>query len=151
MLSVPELLLMQTVGAVLATFTCVLSGLLSDRFGRRHVLIVVTAMIGILSFCIGSLENNAWIFVLSGFGLLGLCFGQSGGTLPHRFEREYRYTGVALSTDLGWLFGAAFAPIIALSLTIYFGVEFAGYYLLSGVVATLIALTIAERMHSISD
>ncbi len=150
-LSVPDLLLMQTVGAVLAIFTCVLSGLLADHFGRRRFLIVVTAMVGVLSFFIGTLQDNAWLFVLFGFGLLGLCFGQSSGTLPHRFEREYRFTGVALSTDLGWLFGAAFAPIIALSLTVWFGVEFAGYYLLSGVVATLIALFIAQRTHSSSD
>lgn len=150
-MSIPELLFMQTAGGVLAIFTCVLSGLLADRFGRRHFLMVVTAMVGVLSFFIGSMQDNAWIFVLFGFGLLGLCFGQSGGTLPHRFEREYRFTGVALSTDLGWLFGAAFAPIIAISLTVWLGVEYAGYYLLSGVVATLIALYIADRLPSISD
>ena len=108
-------------------------------------------MVGVLSFFIGSMQDNAWTFVLFGFGLLGLCFGQSGGTLPHRFEREYRFTGVSLSTDLGWLFGAAFAPIIALGLTIWLGIEFAGYYLLSGVVATLIALFIAQRMVSSRD
>ena len=150
-LSVPDLLLMQTVGAVLAIFTCILSGLLADRFGRRHFLIVVTAMVGVLSFFFGSLLDNAWIFMLFAFGMFGLCFGQSGGTLPHRFEREYRFTGVSLSTDLGWLFGAAFAPIIALSLTVWLGIEFAGYYLLSGVIATLIALFIAQRMPTFSD
>ena len=150
-LSVPDLLLMQTVGAVLAIFTCILSGLLADRFGRRRFLIVVTAMVGLLSFFFSALLYNAWIFVLFAFSLFGLCFGQSGGTLPHRFEREYRFTGVSLSNDLGWLFGAAFAPFIALSLTVWHGLEFAGYYLLSGVVATLIALFIAQRMPSYTD
>jgi len=150
-LPVPDLLMMQTAGAVLAIFTCILSGLLADRFGRRRFLIVVTAMVGVLSFFVGNLLDNAWIFVLFGFGLFGLCFGQSGGTLPHRFEREYRFTGVSLSTDLGWLFGAAFAPIIALTLTVWLGIEFAGYYLLSGVIATLIALFISQHIPSISD
>ncbi len=150
-LSIPELLLMQTVGAGLAILTCILSGLLADYYGRRRFQIVVTAMVCILSFFMVSLLDNAWIFILVGFGLLGLCFGQSGGTLPHRFERDYRFTGVSLSIDLGWLFGAAFAPIIALSLTIRFGIEWAGYYLLSGVVATLIALFISQHMPSYSD
>lgn len=150
-LSVPDLLFMQTIGAILAIFTCILSGLLADRFGRRHFLAVVTAMVGVLSFFISVWQENAWIFLLFGFGLLGLCFGQSGGTLPHRFGRDYRYTGVALSTDIGWIFGAAFAPIIALALTVEFGVEFAGYYLLSGVIATLIALFVTQRLPSYDD
>ena len=150
-LSVPDLLFMQTAGAILAILTCILSGTLADRFSRRRFLIVITAVVGVVSFFMGILLYNAWIFTLVGFGLFGLCFGQSGGTLPHRFEREYRFTGVSLSTDLGWLFGAAFAPIIALSLTVWFGIEWAGYYLLSGVLATLIALFIAQHMPSYSD
>ena len=150
-ISVPDLMLMLAVGSVLAIFTCILSGPLADRFGRRRLLIVVITLVGVLSFFMDGLHNNPWLFVLSGFGLLGLAFGQSGGTLPHRFEREYRYTGVGLSTDLGWLFGAAFAPLIALSLTVWFGIEFAGYYLLSGAVATLIALFISQRTSSFAD
>jgi len=143
-LSVPDLLFMLTAGAILATITCILSGPLADRFGRGRFLIVVTLMVGVLSFFLEGLLENAWLFVLTGFFLLGLCFGQSGGTLPHRFKSEYRFTGVSLSTDFGWLFGAAFAPVIALSLTVYVGLDYAGYYLLSGVVATLIALYIAQ-------
>jgi len=144
-MTVPDLLFMQTVGAVLATITCVMSGLLADHFGRVRFLIVVTLMVGVLSFFIEGLLENAWIFVLIGFVLLGLCFGQSGGTLPHQFKPEYRFTGVSLSTDFGWLFGAAFAPIIGLGLTVWLGLEFAGYYLLSGVLATLLALFIADK------
>ena len=145
-LPLPDLLLMQMAGSFLAVITCVLSGPLADRFGRRRFLIVVTVMIGILSFFIIGLLNHAWIFILLGFTLLGLSFGQSGGTLPHRFKAEYRFTGVSLTTDIGWLFGAAFAPIVALGLTIWLGLEFAGYYLMSGTVATLIALYIVQRM-----
>lgn len=143
---VPDLLVLQMAGGLLAVFTCILSGPLADRYGRRRFLIIVTAVIGVLSFFIVDLLENPWIFVLFGFCLLGLSFGQSGGTLPHRFKPEYRYTGVAVTTDLGWLFGAAFAPIVALGLTLWFGLEFAGYYLLSGVIATLVALYIVQRM-----
>ena len=149
-LPLPDLLLMQMAGSFLAVFTCVLSGPLADRFGRRRFLIVVTVVIGILSFFIIGLLDHAWIFILLGFTLLGFSFGQSGGTLPHRFKAEYRFTGVSLTTDLGWLFGAAFAPIVALGLTIWLGLEFAGYYLLSGAVATLIALYIVQRMSGVS-
>ncbi len=144
-LPVPDLLMMEVVGAVVAIFTCVMSGMLSDRFGRRPYLIVVIGMVGVLSFFIGDFLVNPWLFMLLGFALFGLCFGQSSGTLPHRFEKEYRYTAVLLSTDLSWIFGAAFAPIIAISLAVWFEPDFAGYYLLSGVLATLVALHLAKK------
>ena len=66
--------------------------------------------------------------------------------MPHRFKEQYRFTGVALTTELGWLFGAAFAPVVSLGLTIWLGIEFAGYYLLSGALASLVALYVVQRM-----
>ena len=142
---VPSILTMQIVGAALAIITCVLSGVLGDRFGRRRLLMIVTVLIGVLSFNITNLVTSAWVYLIIGFALLGFSLGQSAGTLPHRFKPEYRFTGVSLSTDISWLFGAAFAPIIAMSLTYWYGIEFAGYYLLSGVIATLVALYIVHR------
>lgn len=145
-LSVPDMLIIQMVGAFIAVFACILSGPLADRFGRRRYLMVISVLIGLLSFGIVDLLDTAWIYVLLGFTLLGLSFGQSGGTLPHRFKPEYRFTGVSLTQDLGWLFGAAFAPVIALGLTAWLGIEFAGYYLLSGALATLASLYVVQRI-----
>ncbi|HIF17673.1 MAG TPA: MFS transporter [Cycloclasticus sp.] len=142
---VADLLIIQVAGAVVAIFTCAMSGVLSDRFGRRPYQVTIFVMVGILSFFIGDFLANPWSFMLVGYALFGLCFGQSSGTLPHRFKKEYRYTAVLLSTDLSWIFGAAFAPIIAISLTVWFGPEYAGYYLLSGVLATLLALRLAKK------
>lgn len=150
--SVPDLLFMQTIGATLAILTCLISGILADRYDRRRFLAVITVVVGIFSSFIVALLGSSWEgFVLVGFCLLGLSFGQSGAMLPHRFEREYRYTGVAISNDLAWIFGAAFAPVIALSLTVWFGIEYAGYYLLSGAVASLIALYISRNVKTRTD
>ena len=142
--SIPDVLLIQMGGALLAVITCVLSGVLADRFGRRRFLILIISLVGILSFFIVELLESVWLFLLMGFILLGFAFGQSSGTLPHRFQMRYRFTGVSLTNDIAWLFGAAFAPIVALGLTHWFGLAYAGYYLLSGVVATLIALFIVQ-------
>ncbi|MFX5611049.1 hypothetical protein ABTD85_21720, partial [Acinetobacter baumannii] len=60
-------------------------------------------------------------FILVGFGLLGLSYGQAAGVVTSNFERRFRYTGAALTTDFGWLFGAAFAPLVALGLSSLFG------------------------------
>ena len=74
--------------------------------------------------------------------LLGLSYGQASGTVTSNFSPRYRYTGAALSTDLAWLVGAAFAPLVALGLSSRFGLGAVSLYLLSGVVCTLGALRI---------
>ena len=83
--------------------------------------------------------------MILGFVLLGLSFGQSSGAVASSFTPSYRYTGSALTSDLAWLFGAGFAPLVALSLSSRFGLPFAGAYLLSGAVCTLVALAINRR------
>ena len=37
------------------------------------------------------------------------------------FPARYRYTGAALTSDLAWLIGAGFAPLVALGLSAHFG------------------------------
>ncbi|MCG2907258.1 hypothetical protein KZ290_27920, partial [Escherichia coli] len=68
------------------------------------------------------------IFMVFGFLLLGLSFGQSSGSVASNFSRRYRYTGSALTTDLAWLFGAGFAPLVALILSSRFGLIASGAY-----------------------
>ena len=86
-----------------------------------------------------------------GFALLGLSFGQSSGAVASRFTRRYRYTGSALTSDLAWLFGAGFAPLVALFLATRFGLASSGAYLLSGAVCTIIALLLSHRLELRND
>ena len=83
-----------------------------------------------------------------GFALLGLSFGQSSGALSSNFQPRHRYTGSAFTSDLAWLFGAGFAPMIALWLSSQFGLIAAGAYLLSGAVVTLVALWLNRELAS---
>ncbi|NEI75070.1 MFS transporter, partial [Rhizobium lusitanum] len=73
---------------------------------------------------------------------LGLSYGQASGTVTANFSPRFRYTGAALSADLAWLVGAAFAPLVALGLSAKFGLVAVCVYLLSGAVCTLLALKI---------
>jgi MFS family permease len=86
------------------------------------------------------------VFILTGFVLLGLSYGQAAGAVTSNFEPRFRYTGAALTSDLAWLIGAAFAPLVALGLSARFGLAAVSVYLLSGVVATLVALYINHRL-----
>ena len=64
------------------------------------------------------------------------------GALAKLLCGRYRYTGAALTSDLAWLIGAGFAPLVALGLCANFGLSWLGAYLLSGALGTLIALGI---------
>lgn len=56
-------------------------------------------------------------------------FGQAAGSVSSRFSLGYRYSGAALTSDLSWLIGAGFAPLVALTLLSKFGLPFVGLLL----------------------
>jgi MFS family permease len=143
---IAQVLGVQILGAILAAGAVMLSGWLADRVGRRTLLGSMAALIALFSLITpwilgeGVIGNN--LFLIAGFILLGLSYGQASGTVTSNFSPHYRYTGAALSTDLAWLTGAAFAPLLALGLSYRFGLGAVSLYLLSGAVCTLIALRI---------
>jgi MFS family permease len=143
-------LVIQTVCAAVGVTAIVASGLIADRTGRRTVLAITAGMIAAFSGFAPQLLNagevGQWAFMLTGFALLGLSFGQSSGAVASSFPQQYRYTASALTSDLAWLFGAGFAPLVALALSARFGLVFAGAYLLSGAVCTVVALLINRQL-----
>ncbi|MEJ1167634.1 MULTISPECIES: MFS transporter [Variovorax] len=142
--SITEFLVVQMIGAVLGAGGIVASGLIADRVGRRFTLGGLAAMIAVFSGFAPTLLDGGRIgqdiFILLGFVLLGLSYGQAAGAVTSNFEPKYRYTGAALTADLAWLIGAAFAPLVALGLSANFGLAYVSVYLLSGAVGTLAAL-----------
>ncbi len=139
-----EFLAIEMLGAVLGAAAMPLSGLLADRIGRRSALGWLAAAIGVFSLFAPLLLGGSAIaqdaFILIGFVLLGLSYGQSAGAVTANFLPRFRYTGAALTADLAWLIGAAFAPLVALGLSARFGLVAVSAYLMSGVVCTLLAL-----------
>lgn len=144
-----QVLTVQLAGAVLAIVAIFASGLVADRIGRAKTLGGTAVLIGLFSLVVPALLNGGAAaqntFILVGFILLGLSYGQSHGVVSGSFPRRYRYTGAALTADIGWLIGAAFAPLVALGLAVNFGTIAVGAYVLSGAVCTVIALTMYER------
>jgi MFS family permease len=142
--NIRRFLVFELVGAVIGLLSIVLSGLLADRIGRRSVLGYTAAGIAVFSGFAPQLLDGGGageaLYMLFGFILLGLSFGQSSGAVTNNFPKRARYTGAALTSDLAWLFGAGFAPLAALALAESFGLLAAGGYLLSGALGTLVAL-----------
>lgn len=153
--TVGEFLVVQVVGALLAAAAMPMSGLLADIFGRRRTLGSVAIAIGLFALVTPPLLKGGALgqdmFILVGFILLGLSYGQAAGTVTSNFLPQFRYTGAALTADLAWLLGAAFAPLVALGLSAEFGLFSVSLYLLSGVACTLIALRVNRRRQTIKD
>ena len=146
--SAAEFLWVQVAGAAFGAVGIILSGVIADRIGRRNQLMAGAILIAIFSFSApflldaGGKGQDAYILI--GFFILGLTFGQSSGAVSSRFTQYYRYTGAALTSDLAWLIGAAFAPLVALGLASSFGIIFIGGYLISGAICTIAALSLTK-------
>src|ERR1700730_4879731 len=128
------------------------SGSVADRVGRRTLLrasaLAIAAFSGFAPQLLDGGGLGETVFMILGFILLGISFGQSSGAVASNFSRAYRYTASALTSDLAWLFGAGFAPLAALILSSRFGLLSAGAYLLSGAVCTLLALALNRRIEA---
>ena len=143
-------LLLELVGGIVLALTVTLSGIVADRIGRRNLLGLCAVAIAMFSFCtpalLGGSEVGQTAFILIGFALLGLSFGQAAGAVASNFASHNRYTGSALTSDLAWLVGAGFAPLVALAGYERFGLWAVCAYLLSGAVCTLAALAVNKRL-----
>ena len=137
-------LLVQIVGALVAIPCMFLSGWFADRFGRRTTLAVSGVLIAIYSgwtalmLAGGTLQG--YLFIIFGFALLGFAHAQAAGAVNSSFRSEFRYTGAMITSDIGWLLGAGFAPLVGLALAKFLGVDYVGLYLLSGAAGTLGAI-----------
>ncbi|UZK65889.1 MFS transporter [Sphingomonas sp. M1-B02] len=142
-------LLIEAAGTIVCVLAILASGLIADRVGRRAVLGVSAVLIGAYSgFAPQLLDAGGFgetIYMMVGFALLGLAFGQSSGVTNGSFPPQHRYTGAAIVANSAWLIGAGFAPLVALFLASRFGLWSVGAYLLSGAVCTLAALAINKE------
>jgi MFS family permease len=140
----------EMVGACVGILGIMASGWIADRINRRNQLALSALLIGAFSLLAPRLLDGGAVgetaYVLIGFAILGLSFGQAAGSVSSNFSKEYRYTGAAVTSDLSWLVGAGFAPLAALGLASRFGLPSIGFYLASGALCTLVALTINRQL-----
>jgi metabolite-proton symporter len=125
-LSRPTVLGLGVVAGVVFGVVTALSALLSDRVGRRALLVwgnlacVAAALVIFPILDIGT----PWAF---GLGLvvtmaaIGLEWGSIGALLPELFDTEHRYTGASLCYNLSAILGGGLAPIAATALAAAYG------------------------------
>lgn len=119
--------------------------MLCDRYGRRRLMLLgygaclpwsllVMPLIGT-----GSPVGYA-VAIVGIYGLVGIGSGPTASFIPELFDTRYRYTGSALSVNLGGIAGGAVPPLIAGTLIGSYGSRSVGV-LLAGLVATSLACT----------
>lgn len=148
--SLSRFLLIEAFAAVFGFISIYFSGILADRMGHRKFLFQGAAYIAVYAtfapMLLAQEELGEAVYMIVGFTILGLNFGQSSGAVASLFDQSRRYTGSAIVSDLAWLFGAGFAPLAALALSAWGGLPASGLYLLSGAVCTFLALWLARRL-----
>ncbi|GAA1668053.1 proline/betaine transporter [Citricoccus zhacaiensis] len=127
------------------------TGSLSDRFGRKRVL--MSASVAFLLFTIPAfhlLDTDSFLVVLLVQILLGGMLTLNDGTLPsflaEMFPTKVRYSGFAVSFNLSnALFGGT-APLVATWLIATSGSTIApGWYLMAAAAVSLIAVALAKE------
>ncbi|MCF7552299.1 MFS transporter [Pseudonocardia sp. WMMC193] len=146
----PVVLALGIVAAVVFGAAIVVSGALSDRIGRRRLIIgssaagIVWALVlfplldtgSPLAFAIG-LTVTLVIFAVA--------YGPAGALLPELFETRHRYTGAGLGYNLAGVLGGAIPPLLAPGLAASFGSIAIGVMLsVTGVIALVCTLALRE-------
>lgn len=118
----------------------------SDRWGRRRTVLVATAAAVCWSLLFFPLLESlrpglVLLATVASAALMGLLLGPVGAYLPELFPTRVRYTGAALTYNLGGVVGGGTAPLLATRLTAVYGTATpVGWYLAGLGVASLLCL-----------
>lgn len=112
-------LMMVTIGSVIAIFVMPLLAFLSDRYGRRMVMVAggVVSVVG-LWVVIRMIDTGEPAQVWPAL-ILMVCvvqpaqYGPIGAFLSEKFDAAHRYTGAGMTFQMASILGAGTAPLIA--------------------------------------
>ena len=141
-------LAMGIIGGLVFAATTITGAILSDRFGRRKMIIIGNAsaiVAGIVAFPILDI-GTAWSFGLGlslVLGVVGIAYGPQGAQLPELFPTHYRYTGAGMAYNLAGVLGGGVVPLVATALVAGLGSSLAIGVLLAGLSAVSLLCTIA--------
>lgn len=112
-----DFLWMLIAGVVFFGIFTLVSGPLAEKYGRRKMLLAVTAGIFVFGLLWVPLFSGGFAgtmaLLIIGFSLMGLTFGPMGAILPELFPTNVRYTGSAIAYNFSSILGAAVAPFVA--------------------------------------
>lgn len=133
----------------MAVITPISAGL-SDKFGRKPVLIIGCLLAILAGFSLAPLmaSGSLWqitLFLSIALLLMGATFAPMGAFLPEQFPVAVRYTGAGLSYNLGGILGASTAPFISQLLVDKGGLVWVGYYVSTMALVSLVAIVLMNE------
>ena len=99
----------------------IFAGMLSDRFGRRRVVMAGVVLVGLWAFILFPMMETRSLFWITlgisvGLGFVSLSYGPLAALFAELFSTRVRYCAVSLAYQISALVGGAMAPIIATGL-----------------------------------
>jgi MHS family shikimate/dehydroshikimate transporter-like MFS transporter len=132
-----------SIAAFVEIFTIPAFASLSDRIGRRPLLIGGAALLGVWTFVFFALLGTKSTILIIIAAVIGLAvghaavYGPQGSFYAELFGTRVRYSGASFSYQISGIFGGALAPIIAAVLF-----PIGGATLISVYIAALCALSV---------
>lgn len=152
-LSRVTVLALDMVAALVLGAATAVSGVVSDRFGRRRVILLAFAVtipcVLVLYSLLGT--GSAVVFGIAlavTLGVFGIAYGPVGAYLPEMFATGYRYTGAGIGYNLGGILGGAVVPLLAAQLATSFGAYAVGIMLAVVAVLSLLSTLALRETHT---
>ena len=128
-----DFLVMLCIAVLFMALITPISAWLSDRLGRKPVLLVACLLAILVGFSLSPLMKSGslmqiTLFLSIALLLMGASFAPMGAFLPEQFPVAVRYTGAGLAYQLGGILGASSAPFVSQLLVEQGGLVWVGYY-----------------------
>ncbi|QOV64507.1 MFS transporter [Kosakonia pseudosacchari] len=148
-----QALLIAVISNIGFALTIIPSGMLSDRIGRRTVMVIATALLLILALPLlkilqaetSTLAIKAAVVLVAG-GLVGMLAGPGPAMLAEMFPTRVRYTGLGLAYSLSNALFSGCAGLIITGLIKETGnVDIPAYYVMATALVSIVALMTLKK------
>ena len=146
-------LLAVSIAALIEIFTIPLFASLSDRVGRKPLLIGGAALLGIWAFPFFALLNTESTLLIVLAVIVGLSvahaavYGVQGSFYAELFGTRVRYSGASFSYQISGIFGGALAPLIATSLYPAGGTTLIAVYVAAVCALSILCYALAQETY----
>lgn len=136
---------MLCIAIVFMAIGILISAWISDRFGRKPILLPGLAATAVMGFLLAPMLSSGStlivvLFLCLALLCMGVIFGPMGAVLSELFPTHVRYTGASVTYNMGGILGASFAPLIAQMLANEGGLYWVGGYLIAAALVSFGAI-----------